>query len=54
MDNNYMQAAWGLQIYNPEGLRLYSTQVLQGSLAREPTNGTMNLSSHANQSNSGN
>ena len=27
----------------------YSTQALQGTIAREPTNGTMNLPSHANQ-----
>ena len=45
-----MQAAWSLQIYKPKGL----TQTLQGSHTKEPTNGTMNLLSHVNQSNNGN
>ena len=35
-------------IYKPDDLKLYHT-----SAAREPTNGTTNLPSHAYQSNSG-
>ena len=46
IDYSYMQVAWSLQIYKSKGLRLQHT-----SIARKPTNGTMNLPSHTNQSN---
>ena len=42
LDNSYIHTAWILQIYNPEGLKLQQ----KFSVARQPTNGTMNLSSH--------